>query len=78
MKRCVAFDLGATSGRVMVAEVGADELRLEEVHRFPNGGVRHEDGSLRWDLERIRDELLVGLRKAASAGPEALAGAGRG
>ena len=24
MKRCVAFDLGATSGRVMVAEVGAD------------------------------------------------------
>ena len=68
MKRCVAFDLGATSGRVMVAEVGVDELRLEEAHRFPNGGVRHEDGSLRWDIERIYREMLVGLRKAAAGG----------
>jgi rhamnulokinase len=69
MKRCVAVDLGATSGRVMVAEVSADVLRLEEVHRFPNGGVRHDDGSLRWDLERIYAEMLVGLRAAASTGP---------
>ncbi len=53
----------------MVAEVGADALRLDEVHRFPNGGVRHEDGSLRWDVERIRSELLVGLRVAAESGP---------
>ncbi len=53
----------------MVAEVGADELRLEEVHRFPNGGVRHDDGSLRWDIERIHRELLVGLRAAAASGP---------
>jgi rhamnulokinase len=69
MRRCVAFDLGATSGRVMVAEVGVDDLRLEEVHRFPNGGVRHEDGSLRWNIERIYDEMLVGLRRAAESGP---------
>jgi len=69
VKRCVAFDLGATSGRVMVAEVGADTLRLDEVHRFPNGAVRHEDGSLRWDVERIRAELLLGLRAAAGSGP---------
>ena len=44
MKRCVAFDLGATSGRVIVAEIGADELRLEEVHRFPNGGCATTTG----------------------------------
>src|SRR3954454_14861550 len=69
MRRCVAFDLGATSGRVMVAEVAADGLRLEEVHRFPNRGVRHDDGSLRWDIERIHAELLVGLRQAAESGP---------
>jgi len=69
MRRCVAFDLGATSGRVMVARVGADDLRLEEVHRFPNGAVRHDDGSLRWDFERIHDEMLVGIRRAASEGP---------
>ena len=69
MKRVVAFDLGATSGRVMVAEVGADVLRLDEVHRFPNGGVRHEDGSLRWDIERLYSGLMVGLREAAAGGP---------
>jgi rhamnulokinase len=69
VKRCVAFDLGATSGRVMVAEVGVEGLRLEEVHRFPNGGVRHDDGSLRWDVERIHAELLVGLRRGAETGP---------
>ena len=69
--RVVAVDLGATSGRVMAALVGLepDVLELEEVHRFPNGGVRAGDGSLRWDLERIHDEVLDGLAKAAAGGP---------
>ena len=68
--RVVAVDLGATSGRVMVARVGLDPdvLELEEVHRFPNGGTRVEDGSLRWDIERIHREVLVGLRRAAEGG----------
>ena len=68
--RVVAVDLGATSGRVMVATVSVDPdvLELDEVHRFPNGAVRHEDGSLRWDIARIRREVLVGLRLAAASG----------
>lgn len=69
--RVVAVDLGATSGRVMVARVSVDPdvLELDEVHRFPNGAVRHQDGSLRWDISRIRREVLVGLRLAAASGP---------
>jgi sugar (pentulose or hexulose) kinase len=69
--RVVAVDLGATSGRVMVARVSVDPdvLELEEFHRFPNGAVRHADGSLRWDIARIRREVLAGLRLAAAAGP---------
>ena len=69
--RVVAVDLGATSGRVMVGRVSVqpDVLELDEVHRFPNGAVRHEDGSLRWDIERIRREVLVGIRLAADTGP---------
>ncbi len=69
--RVVAVDLGATSGRVMTAVVGVDPdvLDLEEVHRFPNAGVRADDGSLRWDLERIHDEVLAGIAKAATTGP---------
>ena len=68
--RVVAVDLGATSGRVMVARVGVgpDVLELDEVHRFPNGGVRAPDGSLRWDIEMIRREVVEGLRLAGLGG----------
>src|SRR3954462_6337574 len=31
-----AVDLGASSGRVMVARVGSDRLDLQEAHRFPD------------------------------------------
>ena len=41
--RVAAVDLGATSGRVMVAEVGTDRLDVHEVHRFANGGVPEEE-----------------------------------
>jgi sugar (pentulose or hexulose) kinase len=70
-RRIVAVDLGASSGRVMVARVGTDPdvLELDEVHRFPNGGVRAHDGSLRWDIERIWREVLEGLRLAGESGP---------
>ena len=70
-KRVVAVDLGATSGRVMAAVVGVDPavLDLVEVHRFPNGGVRAADGSLRWDIRRIHGEVLKGIRLAAASGP---------
>jgi rhamnulokinase len=66
--RLAAVDLGATSGRVMAAEVGPDVLRLEEVHRFPNGGVPVR-GSLFWDVVGIHREVITGLRKVALAGP---------
>jgi sugar (pentulose or hexulose) kinase len=70
-RRIVAVDLGASSGRVMVARVGTDPdvLELDEVHRFPNAGVRADDGSLRWDIERIWCEVLEGLRLAGESGP---------
>jgi len=75
IKRVVAVDLGATSGRVMAARVdvaggtdGSPVLDLVEVHRFANGGVRAPDGSLRWDIRRIHAEMLEGIRLAAAAG----------
>jgi rhamnulokinase len=58
-----AVDLGASSGRIIVAEVGPDRLRLDEVHRFRNGPVELADG-LHWDVVRLYDEMLEGLRRA--------------
>jgi rhamnulokinase len=65
----LAFDLGASSGRAMVATLdrsGSDGpvLRLEEVHRFPNEPVRAGE-HLYWDILRLLHELKQGFRKAS-------------
>jgi hypothetical protein len=36
----MAVDLGASSGRVMDCRWDGSRFSLEEIHRFPNGGVR--------------------------------------
>lgn len=59
-----AVDLGASSGRVMVAGVAHGRLELQEVHRFPNGGVR-AGGTLHWDILRLYADVLAGLHAAA-------------
>jgi rhamnulokinase len=63
-----AVDLGASTGRVMLARVGRDLLELTEVHRFLNEPVRLVDG-LHWDALRLYREVLVGLREAARLEP---------
>ena len=66
--RLAAVDLGATSGRVMVAEVGPERLDLVEVHRFANGAVV-DQGSLVWDIDALYAAILTGLERIAAAGP---------
>lgn len=68
----VAVDLGATSGRVMLGRVSADDsvLELEEVARFPNEPVRRADG-LHWDIAALREAVLNGLADAAACAERA-------
>jgi rhamnulokinase len=63
----LAFDLGAESGRVMLGTLDAERLALEEIHRFPTGGIQIA-GSLRWSMVRMWEELKAGLRKVAASG----------
>jgi rhamnulokinase len=65
----VAVDLGATSGRVILGQVDGDHVTLSEAHRFPTGPQPRPGGGYRWDIERIHDEVLIGLRKTAAAEP---------
>ncbi|NUR73831.1 MAG: rhamnulokinase [Hamadaea sp.] len=58
-----AVDLGASSGRVMTAQVGGGTLRLSEAARFPNEPVR-AGGTLHWDVLRLYQGILDGLRAA--------------
>ena len=67
MSTHVAVDLGASSGRVMLARVGSDGVTLDEVHRFGNEPVTlWENGSaaLHWDVVRLFAEVVAGLRAA--------------
>ena len=58
-----AVDLGAQSGRVAVGRFDGSRLEVHEVHRFPNDPIERA-GSLLWDVERLRRDVLDGLRAA--------------
>ncbi|AZG47256.1 rhamnulokinase [Gordonia insulae] len=62
-----AIDLGATSGRVMVADIGPGRLELEQVARFANDPVQIWDGrrtALHWDLPGLYNSACAGLAEA--------------
>ncbi|MGC4808683.1 rhamnulokinase [Micromonospora sp. DT233] len=61
--RVAAVDLGASSGRVMVAEVAPGRLELTSAHRFGNEPVRVA-GTLHWDILALYRGVLDGLRAA--------------
>ncbi|MCW6008546.1 rhamnulokinase [Micromonospora sp. CPCC 205371] len=64
-----AVDLGASSGRVMLASVSPDAVTLDEMHRFDNGPVDLL-GTLHWDALRLYSEIVTGLRRAAARRPD--------
>jgi len=60
----LGVDLGAESGRVMAGLWDGKRIRIEELHRFPNGPVEL-GGTLRWDVLRLWSEIQHGLSLAA-------------
>lgn len=69
VKRYLAVDIGASSGRHIVGWEENGQLRTEEVFRFPNG-VKEEDGHLVWDLDALLGYVREGIRKARERYPE--------
>src|SRR5262252_5496140 len=61
-KPYLAFDLGAESGRAVLAHLQSGVLTTEEVHRFPNEPVEY-GGSLHWDVGRLWLEVRRALAK---------------
>jgi Sugar (pentulose and hexulose) kinases len=60
----LGVDLGAESGRVIAGLWDGKRIRLEELHRFPNGPVEIA-GTLRWDVLQLWAEIQNGLSLAA-------------
>src|SRR5262249_39012202 len=67
VKKLLAFDLGAESGRGIVGRFDGERLELEVVHRFANKPVKTLD-SLHWNVLSLFDEMLTGLRSVAGLG----------
>ena len=64
-KKILALDLGAESGRGVLGLFDGRKLKLEVVHRFPNGPVRTLE-TMHWDVLRLYGEVLTTLRRCAA------------
>jgi len=56
----IAIDLGAESGRVMLATLKNDRVQLRQIHRFVNGPVEQND-TLRWNFRSLMDKICRGI-----------------
>ncbi len=68
-RHCVAVDLGASSGRVMLARYDRRQrtLTLREIHRFVNC-LQKTEGFDCWDIDSHRKRRSAGLHKVCEAG----------
>ena len=66
-KYYLAIDIGASSGRHIIAEIVDGKIVLEEVYRFWNG-MDDVDGSLCWDVDRLFHEIVTGIKKCKEIG----------
>jgi len=62
MKKFLAFDIGASSGRAIMGILDNNKLSLREIYRFPNSGVKIGK-SYFWNLLRIYTEIIKGMKR---------------
>src|SRR5262245_18258963 len=65
LKKLLAFDLGAESGRGVLGLFDGQRLELEVVHRFANGPVRTLE-TMHWDVLHLHSEMMACLTRAAA------------
>ena len=63
----LAIDLGATSGRVILATLSDEKIDLEVMHRFPNRLIE-VGGKYFWNIYALYEDILQGLTEAGKRG----------
>jgi rhamnulokinase len=66
---CAAVDLGASAGRVVVAETDGQRISTQESARFETPLIRDASGYQCWDLDGIEAHTRAGLRSAHALTP---------
>ena len=67
IKKVLAVDLGASSGRVMLGSFDGEKISVEELHRFSNDPVILGK-TMYWDFLRLFHEIKQGLIKSKAYG----------
>lgn len=67
MHHFVSVDLGATSGRVILATLDGGRIAMETLHRFPNRLVAIGERYY-WNIYALYEEIVEGLRLAGRRG----------
>ncbi|MFB7159359.1 rhamnulokinase [Lysinibacillus sp. NPDC056232] len=63
----IAVDIGASSGRLVHAQLLDGHIQLKELHRFKNE-FHHVNNHFCWDVHYLMDEILKGLAIAKQQG----------
>ncbi len=63
----LAIDIGASSGRHILGSLQNGKLVIEEIYRFENG-IKYENETLVWDIEKLYFEVKQGLKKCKELG----------
>lgn len=61
----LAFDIGATSGRAVLATLTNGKFEMQEIHRFPNN-LLELHGKYYWDIYHLYNELKKSLSLCGS------------
>jgi rhamnulokinase len=70
-KTVLAVDIGAESGRVMAVHFDGEQLKLEELHRFPNTPVT-VNRTLHWDILCLWRDIQAGIDKGRVFNPASI------
>ncbi len=63
----LAVDIGASSGRHILASIKDGKIKYEEIYRFENG-YKEEGGSLVWDIASLFENVKNGIKKCKEIG----------
>lgn len=62
MNYYLAIDIGASSGRHILAHLENNKIKIEEIYRFKNE-LKKKDGHLIWDVDNLFKHILTGMKE---------------
>ena len=63
----LAVDIGASSGRHILASMDNGRMTIEEVYRFDNGMI-NDNGNKLWDVDSLFANIIEGMKKCNELG----------